>query len=104
MDVFVGSEVLFESPADNSTLAGFVVQKREVQELFGDYDMHSDPYPSGMTFYKIRVYDVVDVNKESGIYKPPIICTVPATKIKKCVREQAEFEPDRRPPEVMELN
>lgn len=103
MDVFVGAEVQFLSPTNRSVLSGLVVQKMDVQDMFDDYDMFAESYPRGMTFYKIRVYDVVDLNMKRGTYNPPILCSVPASKIEKVILEQTELNPERKPPKEIDV-
>lgn len=104
MDVFVGAEVQFLSPTNRAVLSGFVVQKMRVQDMFDDYDAFEDSYPKGMVFYKIRVYDVVDLNLDRGEYNPPIVCSVPESKIEKVVKEQTTLDPDRKPPSKVDAD
>lgn len=103
MDVFVGAEVQFLSPTNRAVLSGLVVQKMDVQDMFDDYDMFTESYPRGMTFYKIRVYDVVDLNMKRRAYSPPIICSIPESKIEKVILEQADLDSDRRPPKEIDV-
>lgn len=103
-DAPVGAKVLFLSPTQNAILEGYIVQRAEMQEMFGDYEENPNyGYSADTVYYQIRVYAVRDL-LEDVEYHAPTVCKVPETKVQVVIDEDAEFDPSQHPTKSLTLD
>lgn len=80
MSYDIGSIVSFNSPTKNAILKGQIVLKKPAEEMFEGYAKHKMEYDPDTEIYSIRVFDIINQEKET--YHQPQLCKVTGENIK----------------------